>query len=356
MNLNKPRRDPPYIPDHLDWKPLGEEIGSGGQGTVHLVYHKDDPDKTPRALKVLNKDASHEAQKRFQNEIKTVRNISHHNIIKVLDNSPQSAEFQFLVMKYHKGAKTIEEVCLSPTNTNPFHGDTLKCLDLFEQIILAVQACELSPDPIYHRDISPRNILMLPDDSIRLIDFGLCHTVGDSTITMTGENLGTRSYAPPECGAGSEFEIGTHTDIYSAAKVLWSVITSERAFDREDPILKRKSMQYMFYRTEETWHLDQLFESTIQYNPNERLRKTEKVLYLVDDIRHAVSNGFPPLASVSSRCPSCGRKSVHASELGLQTFGGHMSNKLFAHECSACGFVFARRHETLDNSLKKFIF
>ena len=339
------------IPDHLNWKPLGKEIGSGGQGTVHLVYHKDDPNKTPRALKILNTDASQEAQQRFQNEIKTVRNISHHTIIEVLDYSPQNAEFQYLVMEYHKDAKTVEEVCLS-SNPNPFHGNTLICLDVFEQIISAIRACETQPNTIYHRDISPKNTLVLPNNTIRLIDFGLCHTVGDTTITLTGENLGTRSYAPPECGAGSEFEIKTYSDIYSAAKVLWSVVTSERAFDREDPILKSKSMQNMFPHIEETWHLDQIFKNTIRYNPNERFNNTEQVLYLVDEIRHAVNNGFPPLASVAARCPSCGRKSVRASQLSLQTFGGHMSNKLFAHECSACGFVFARRHETLNKNIE----
>ena len=343
------------IPDHLDWKPLGKEIGSGGQGTVHLVYHKDDPGKTPRALKILNKNASQEAQKRFQKEIKTVRNISHHNIIKVLDNSPQDAEFQFLVMKYHKGAETIEEVCLSP-NPNPFHGNTLKCLDLFEQIILAIQACEHSLDPIFHRDISPKNILVLPDDRIRLIDFGLCHTVGDSTITMTGENLGTRSYAPPECGAGIRLEIGTHTDIYSAAKVLWSTITSERAFDREEPLSDSKSMEKMFPEKEETWHLNLIFNRAIKYHPSERLRYTEQVLLIIDDIRYSLNKGFPPLEAVAGRCPSCGKKSVRGAKGGLQVFGGHMSTKLTAHECSVCGFVFARRHETLDNNIGKFIF
>ena len=130
------------IPDHLDWKHLGrKELGSGGQGTVHLVFHKDDPDKTPHALKILNKDASQEAHKRFQDEIKTVCNIHHHAIIEVLDYSLQDAEFQYLVMDYHAGAKTIEEICLPP-NLNPFHGNTLKCLYLFEQMISAVQARE----------------------------------------------------------------------------------------------------------------------------------------------------------------------------------------------------------------------
>ncbi len=340
------------IPDHLNWKPLGKEIGSGGQGTVHLVYHKDDPDKTPRALKVLNKDASQDAHTRFQREIKAVCEIDHPAIIEMIDYSAQEDEFQFLVMEYHHGANTIEQMCLSPNHPNPFHGNTLKCLDLFEQLMSAIRTCESKPEPILHRDISPKNILVLPDESIRLIDFGLCHTVGDTTITLTGDHLGTRFYAPPECAPRSQFQPGIYTDIYSAAKVLWSVITSQTVFDREEVNQPNNSMQIIFLDNEETWHLDQIFKNTIRYNPSERLNRTGLVFHLVDEIRYAVSNGYPPLASVAYRCPSCGRKSVRASEYRGETFGGHMSDDLFAHECSACGFIFARRRETLDKNIE----
>lgn len=341
------------IPDHLDWKLIEKKIASGAQGTVHLVYHKDDPKKTPRALKILNRDASKKALRRFQKEIKTVAEIDHHAVIEVLDYSSQDADFQYLVMLYHEGAKTIENLCITPNpSLNPFHANTLKCLNVFEQLISAIHACETQQDPIFHRDISPKNILILPDETIRLIDFGLCHTVGDTTITLTGENVGTRYYAPPECEADSEFEIGTYTDIYSAAKVLWSTIMSRRVFDREEPIQKRRSMQEMFPQKEETWHLDRIFKNIIRYNPDERIKGTEPVLLLVDEIRHAVTKGIPPLETIADRCPSCKRENIGISRLQHQTFGGYMDKDLTVHECTACGFIFARRHETLNNNIK----
>lgn len=341
------------IPDHLDWKLIEENLGSGGQGTVHLVYHKDDPKRTPRALKILNNGVSQQAIRRFHKEIKTVSEIHHYAVIEVLDYSPPDAEFQYLVMLFHKGAKTIEEVCLTPNpSLNPFHGNTLKCLYVFEQLISAIHACETQHSPIFHRDISPKNILVLPDETIRLIDFGLCHTVGDTTITLTGESLGTRYYAPPECGADSEYEIGTYTDIYSAAKVLWSTITSRRVFDREDAILKRRSMQEMFPQKEETWHLDKIFKNIIRYNPNKRIKETESVLHLVHEIVHDVHKGIPPLEAIADRCPSCKRENIEISRLRHQTFGGYMDKDITVHECAACGFIFARRHETLNENIQ----
>ena len=344
------------IPDYLPWKPNGKKLGSGGQGTVRIVIHEDDPSQTQRALKELDKpdsqQAQEQAQERFQKEIEIVKGINHPSIIKVLDHSARDDEFQFYVMEFHENAKTLEEACLSST-PNPFHGNPLKCLDLFEQIITAIQVCESRTSPIFHRDISPKNILVLPDNCIRLIDFGLCHTIGDTTITMTGENLGTRNYAPPECGSGSQFQIGTHSDIYSAAKVLWSTITSERAFDRESPIFNSKSMENMFPHDEETWHLNRLFARTIRYDPNDRYSNTEQVLLQIAEARHAINGGFPPLEAVQNRCPSCGLKAVKTARDPRQFFNTYVGRGYTTYECSMCGFIFVRGTTTLENNTKK---
>lgn len=344
------------IPEKYGWKVIcNKPLGSGGQGSVYLVTHVDMPD-SKFALKVLDQNATQEARTRLRKEFSALGKISNPNIIKIIEYPlPPNDEFLYYVMEYHEGAKTIKEVCLDDPESNPYHGNALKCLDLFEQIINAIRACEATFEPensIIHRDISPRNILVLPDGSIRLIDFGLCYTEGDETITMTGENVGTRSYAPPECGAFSRFQVGTHTDIFSAAKVLWSVITSKRVFDSHS-IEDHTSMRSMFPRNEDTWHLNQVFYSIIKPDPNDRNKSTEHILLAIERARYALVKGFPPLEAVESRCPSCGNRGVRAAEFGRQTFGGHMSQPYFAHECEICGFVFARNTETLKKSLKR---
>lgn len=329
------------IPSHLEWKQVGDPIGSGGQGTVYRVIRESDPENE-RALKILNPDASTEARVRFQREMETVSKIPHPSIIEVFEYSKSQDDFQYLVTEYHEGAQTVEEKCLVTPESNPYHGNVLKSLDLFEQVIQAIRACELADEPVVHRDISPRNILILPDDSIRLIDFGLCHTIDNNIITMTGENVGTRSYAPPECGAFSLYTTGTHTDIFSAAKVLWSVITSKRVFD--SPVIEEHtSMKEMFPHNGETWHLKRIFEKSIQQDPANRFGSTEHALLQIDEIRYVVKGGYPPVEEAPARCPSCGLKSMITSSNPHHLFGGISNRNFRMSECRECGFVVIRK-------------
>ncbi|MYH61822.1 MAG: serine/threonine protein kinase [Caldilineaceae bacterium SB0675_bin_29] len=333
------------VPEHLGWTICGDPLGTGGQGTVYRAFHRDAPG-IARALKVLNSDARPEAKERFLNEMATLSRLSHPNIIKVLDYSKHEDDFQYLVMEFHEGAKTVAETCLVPTENNPYHGNTLKCLDLFEQIIHAIRACELSRDTIYHRDISPKNILILPDESIRLIDFGLCFTVNQTTLTMTGDNIGTRSYAAPECGAHSQYKIGTHTDIYSAAKVLWSTITSKRVFD-EHFVEEHTSMQSMLPNIEVAWHLETLLNGCIQKDPADRFGRTETVLYYINEARRVANGGFPPVEKAFYRCPSCGLGGVQPASNPHHLFGHIPSSKFNMSECKKCGFIVIRRNKPL---------
>ncbi len=340
------------VPEDCRWVPTGETLGKGGQGTIYIVSDGPYPDDKKYALKELHNPGDLKARQRFQEEIEFLKSIDHPSIIKIFDNSRSEDDFQFYVMEYFEDAKSLTEITLE-SPCNPFEEDTLKCLDLFEKIIKALRVCH--DRGITHRDISPSNILVLEDGSIRLIDFGLCQKVEGSHITLAGENLGTRNYAPPECGAGSLYETGTYTDIYSAAKVLWSTITSERVFEREAPAISNKSMGMMFPKNEETWHLNRIFREIIKENPHERMGPAELVLFQIGEVRHALQGKFPPLEAVVSRCPSCGLRNIsrnpHNQFSGLN-IGAHYTSC----ECHSCGFVFVRRLDLLHKNLDSTIY
>ena len=331
------------IPDHLPWKPTGEKLGSGGQGTVHLVTHEDDPNKKLFAFKELHDPNHDQARKRFQKEIEAIKIINHPLIVKVMDHSDIEDDFLFYVMEYHPNAKTIEEAVFPPAH-NPFHGNTLKCLDLFEQIIVAIGAYENQSPQITHRDINPQNILLLEDGSIRLIDFGICHFENNETITLTGENVGRRNYTAPECEAGGTPTTGVHSDFYSAAKTLWSVITSRRAFSREESVFGENSTRSLFPDTPEAWHLQRIFERSIRKDPANRFQNTEDALGLLAEVRYKLERKLPTSETAHTRCPSCGGKSF--SELpGTQNIFGSPDNRNFnVVHCNSCGFVVLRSH------------
>ena len=340
------------IPRESIWKSTGISLGGGGQSQVHLVVKKDEPDGEQYALKVLSNRGSEQARERFQQEIEVIKGIDHPSIIRVFDHSEKNDDFQYYVMEYHEGAVSLEDVITSKP-TNPYHGDVLQSLGLFEKILLAIQAYETSPTEIVHRDINPKNILVLSDHSIRLIDFGICHIENGTTITLTGENFGTGNYTPPECRFGSDSRMGIHSDIYSASKVLWSSITSVSAFDREQPVFNNCSMNSMFEEKPETWHLTHIFEKTIRERPEDRLTSTDKVLEQVQEVRRVVQGGFPPLEEVRTHCPSCGWNRIADFQQGYIVFGNPNPHRVVSLICSLCGFGFVRDMGKLEDSLEE---
>ena len=339
------------IPEHVPWKSTGQTLGSGGQGVVEVVTRGDNPQGPKYALKKLLNVESAQAQERFHREIEVVEAMTHPEIIRVYDHSEKDDDFQYYVMDYHEGARTLAKTIYS--QPNPYYGDTLRCLDLFEQIISAIGACEKHTPKVIHRDVNPKNILVLPDGTLRLIDFGVCQFDDGMMITLVDEDVGARNYTSPECETGSDEQIGTHSDIYSASKVLWSAITSQRAFAREEPAFTSRSMSKLFPLRRETWHLTHIFEKTIRHRPDDRFRGTDDLLHLVGDLRRIILGGFPPLEEVEKRCPSCGWSQLQEYRQGYIVFGNPNPPGTNSVVCGFCGFGFVRDTRKLKEILRK---
>ena len=344
--VNMPR------PINTKWKKI-RELGSGGQGSTFLVRNREDPEEDKRVLKELNRPENETALRRFENEIETIIGIDHPSIIKIIEYSIWH-DPPFYVMEYHEGARTLADVIITEDRfANPFYGDTLMCLDLFEKIIRAIRVCEFQQPTVLYRDISPRNILLLESGDIILIDFGLARTIEDTQLTQSGENIGTRNYAAPECEAGNPNEITIMSDVYSATKVLFSAITSRYAFAQQRPVFDNWSMEKLFPNKEETWHLNRIFNSTIRNDPENRTLNTELMLLQIEEIQRLVKMGFPPLEGVIKYCPSCGRRTVEKFRVNPQYMGVTLSKEYTLYECKICGHVSIRKpHKLLENTKK----
>ena len=335
------------IPENLPWQATGTTLGSGGQGEVQIVTRKNESEGPELALKALRNAGALQARQRFRREIEAIKNLTSSVIVKVIDHSEEEDSFQFYVMEYHEGAKTLDSIITS--TTNPYHGNVNLSLDLFEQVISAIRDCQASDPPIVHRDINPKNILVLPDNTIRLIDFGICQVQDGTMITLVDENVGARNYTSPECEAGNDNSIRVNSDIYSAAKVLWSAITSSRAFAREAPVFNDKSMERVFPTRPETWHLSHIFERTIRENQLDRVQEVVEILRVIRGVLHLIDMGFPPLQEVASRCPSCGLKDLGQFQEGHIVFGNPNPPGVVSVMCNSCGFGFVRNNEILDS-------
>ncbi|MCY4018903.1 MAG: protein kinase [Chloroflexi bacterium] len=330
------------------WKPTGQTLGSGGQGQVRLVT-LDAPgsDGTQFAQKILRNSQSDQARTRFKQEIEALMElIDEPGIINVYDFSIEGEKKHYYVMDYHEGAKSLDKIIFS--KSNPFHGNTLGSLGLFERIVQAIEVCSTNSRPIFHRDINPKNILFLEDGSIRLIDFGVCQFEDGQIITLYGEAVGARNYASPECEVGDV--AGAYSDLYSAAKVLWSAITSRPAFPREDRVFNDMSMQKVFPEIPETWHLSHIFERTIRKDVQYRCQSASHVSFLITNIRRIIEGGFPPVEQTIDHCPSCGWSGGIIGNYSdpYQRFGVSDNRKPPVLHCTMCGFVFVRDYAVLN--------
>jgi serine/threonine protein kinase len=308
-------------------------------------------DPTPYALKELRADAPKEAHRRFVREIEALKRLSDPGIIGIIDHSAFEDRYQFLVMEKPPGARPLRDVIFG--TPNPFHGDAMASLDLIAKILSALKGCE--SERITHRDLSPNNILFLPDGSIKIIDFGICQIQEGQMITLTDEGFGTRDYTAPECESGQEGAIGTHSDLYSVGKILWSAVTSRRAFAFERAGFTTLSMKELFPKRPEIWHLHNLFEKTIRSAPENRHQTSDAALWTVERVRFLIEGRYPPLELLASKrwCPVCGVGELQQFSEDQYVFGNRDNRRpIIALQCSRCGHCLAFNPQVLDAEIE----
>lgn len=335
------------IPETLKWKATGKTLGQGGQGVVHEVINKEEQNGKKYALKALSKGKPLEAYQRFYREIKAIKELNHPNIIKIFDHSNEGDDFNYYVMESIEDAVTLGK--LSQKEENPFLRNALKSLNLFRQLATVIKKCESVN--VVHRDLSPANILILPDEMVKVIDFGICQIEGQETITLVDENIGTANYRAPECEFGGVGEISSKSDIYSAGKIFWSAITGLNAFAREKPLFNSASMRVMYPDQPELWHLHHIFARTVRSNPGERSSPDEAV-HLADKIRAAVANGYPPLELMVNTCPICGLGELERDRQAHRFFAGNIPKGIAVYICTYCGNVLTRNEQVFLERLK----
>ena len=223
--------------------------------------------------------------------------------MKVIEYAQTDDGLQYYVMEYVEGAISLRQRMTQ--NANPFHRDPFKAVDGFIQIVDALAEC--TRFGIVHRDLSPANVLVTDDGRVLLIDFGLCHIDEGDRVTVTDEAVGTPHYRPPECAGYSSVPVDIRADLYSAGKVLWSMITNRTAFDRETPVFNDLSLANHLSDIPMSWHLHHIFEGTIRHDPNHRFANPANALVRARMAQSLIVHGFKPLEFLASGiCTMCG--------------------------------------------------
>src|SRR5215470_1443473 len=202
-----------------------------GRGAMGVVYKARDP-KLDRivAIKVLRIDLGSvaaekdELRERFEREAKALARLSrnpHPNIVGIFDIGELDGA-PYLVMEYVDGL-SLETALRKGKRFEVDHA-----LGIGLQICSALDY--MHSQQILHRDIKPANVLLTADGIAKLTDFGIAK-VGQSSMTRTGQFLGTPSYMSPEQFQAQEPD--ARSDIFSLGIVLYELLTGDKAFPGE---------------------------------------------------------------------------------------------------------------------------
>jgi serine/threonine-protein kinase len=187
---------------------LERTLGRGGMAAVWLGH--DEVLDRPVAVKVLSDTIASDPGfvARFRREAQTAAGLSHPNLVGVYDFS-EEGERPYLVMQFVPGESLAARL---------ERGKGIDCDKLAEELLDAV--AHIHEVGILHRDIKPANIIIEPDETAKLIDFGIALPRDATALTSTGLVLGTERYAAPEVMQGQPAT--ERSDLYSCGLVLQS--------------------------------------------------------------------------------------------------------------------------------------
>jgi hypothetical protein len=199
---------------------LDDRIAAGGMGevwrAVDLVLGR------PVAVKLLREDyAQHpETLERFRAEARHTAAVSHPGIARMYDyGEPSLGQPPFLVMELVEGSpltRLLERGPLEPA----------RAMDIVAQAAAGLEAAHAAG--LVHRDIKPGNLLVSPDGTVKITDFGIAYAAGSAPLTRTGALIGTPAYLAPERVSGSS--AGPASDLYSLGIVAYECLSGAQPF------------------------------------------------------------------------------------------------------------------------------
>ncbi|ONI45037.1 hypothetical protein AN641_05050 [Candidatus Epulonipiscioides gigas] len=199
-----------------------------GQGATSIVYKAEDT-KLKRfvTVKVLKEEFANDEAfiKKFTTEAFAVACLSHINVGMVYDVCEED-NLHYIVMEYIEGY-TLKELIEKEA---PFSQE--RTIDYAIQILAGLKAAH--EQNIVHRDIKPENIMVTEDGVLKVKDFGMAQIVTSSTITLTGDAVGSVHYFSPEQAKGRP--VNKTTDLYAVGIIIFEMITNHLPFESDNHI------------------------------------------------------------------------------------------------------------------------
>ena len=203
-----------------------KQIGRGGMADVYLA--KDlILDGEEVAVKVLrtNYQTDPIAVARFQREARAMADLDHPHIVRITDIGEEEGQ-QYLAMEYVAGLDLKRYI----KEHHPLSNE--EAVRIMEQILLAMRLAHTRG--IVHRDLKPQNILLTPDGTAKVTDFGIAVAFAETSLTQTNSMLGSVHYLSPEQARGSKATF--QSDIYAMGIIFYEMLTGHIPYDGDSAV------------------------------------------------------------------------------------------------------------------------
>lgn len=247
------------------------------------------------AIKILRPEATKDAlrRRRFELEAKTASSLQHSNILAVYDIGCEN-DAEYIVMEYLDG-KTLDALM----GGRPLPPE--RALRIAEQIASAVSKAHGAG--IVHRDLKPSNVMVLADDYVKILDFGLAKLTeaaehsGDTlthtqmNLTTEGTVIGTAAYMSPEQVEGRP--VDSRSDIFSFGAVLYEMFSGKRAFASTSQM---STLSAVLTREPETLtgvpeEIQRVIRRCLRKEADQRYQSMADVRMAVEDLRDDLRSG-----------------------------------------------------------------
>ncbi len=201
------------------------ELGQGGFGKVYRAF--DPTVGRPVAIKILTTEGNRDLLTRFRNEASAAGKLKHKNIVTIHEFGEHNGR-PFLVMELLEGQDLLQIIKDGVPLT------LLQKMNIMDQVAEGLDCAH--GNGVIHRDIKPANIRLLPDGTVKIMDFGVARMNRDRNetgLTQQGDLIGTILYMSPEQFAGSVADV--LSDIFAYGVTYYELLTGKHPFKETDP-------------------------------------------------------------------------------------------------------------------------
>lgn len=277
-------------------------IGAGGMGEVYRA--RDAKLGRDVALKLLPEHFARDADRlsRFEREARLLASLNHPRIAAIY-GLEQDGQHRFLVLELVEGEDLSKRIARGP-------------IPLDDALAVAQQVCEALEAAheagVVHRDLKPSNVVVTPNGSVKVLDFGLAKaldpatnssnltqspTILGSSPTLQGVILGTAAYMSPEQARGKL--VDKRADIFAFGCVLFEMLSGKQTFSGETV----SDTLAAVLRSEPDWSalpkgtpraIDRLLRRCLEKDPKRRLRDIGEATLVIDDVLSGRAPDEPP--------------------------------------------------------------